>query len=341
MSSANNPPGSPPAPPTNTAAVATQTAFLVVAVGYVLLAPNRAQLQTVSIMFVSIVLEAIPFMLLGALVGGFIEVFVPRKWVARALPKRRWLMVLAAGLLGILFPVCECAVIPVVRRLLRKGVPLGAAVAYLLAAPIVNPVVTLSTATAYSFAWPVVLGRMAFGYAIAVTIGLAMEQIFRRGEGALVPGIEAPEEDCCTHGATPATLRTKIGAALGHAADEFLDIGRYLVMGAFLAGLLQTIVPRQGFTLLADTPFLAILAMMGLAVVLNLCSESDAFVAASFRGAGLPLSAQMAFMVLGPMFDIKLLAMYHGVFRRKAILVLTGLILSLVFMAMMLFEVLL
>jgi uncharacterized membrane protein YraQ (UPF0718 family) len=137
----------------------------------------------------------------------------------------------------------------------------------------------------------------------------------------------------CEHHGT-AALGDRIYAAVSHAADDFIAIGRFLVIGAFFAAVLQTLVPRQAFTAVMDTPALSILVMMMMAVVLNLCSEADAFVAASFRSTPLPLSAQLAFMVLGPMLDIKLIFMYFNIFRMRAIVTLAALVFSIVFFSM-------
>jgi uncharacterized membrane protein YraQ (UPF0718 family) len=118
----------------------------------------------------------------------------------------------------------------------------------------------------------------------------------------------------------------KTGAAFTHAMDDFLAVGHYLVIGAFIAALAQTYVDRSSFLSLTAMPALAVVLMMILAILLNLCSEADAFIAASFQGL-LPMPAQMAFMLTGPMFDLKLLLMYQSVFTRRAIVVIASLIL--------------
>jgi len=323
-----------------------QGAFVAFALGLMVFLRDRSLVRTLSITFIAIVLEALPFMLLGTLIGGMIEAFVPRERLAALLPKRRMVTVLVGAGLGAIFPTCECAIVPVVRSLLRKGVPLGAAVAYLLGGPIVNPLVAASTAVAYSFSWPVVIVRLTCGYAIAVGVGFWMDFRFRNQHDALVPEVvNHNHADCCCHdhehhdhhdGAWGFNaFRAKLASAIHHAADEFFDIGRYMIIGAFLAALLQTLVARQTFVAaIAGAPALSVLLMMVLAVSLNLCSEADAFVAASFRATVVPLSAQMAFMVLGPMLDIKLLLMYLPVFRRRAIIMLSGMTVILVFVIM-------
>lgn len=323
-----------------------QFAFAVGAIAVLVGARDAAAIKTLSIVFVSIVLEAIPFMLLGAVIGGLLEVFVSRDKILGLLPSREWLTVIVAAGLGFVMPVCECAVVPVVRRLLRKGVPFAAAVAYLLGGPITNPLVAGSTAVAYSYDWKVVILRVLFGYVIAVGVGLAVGSIFE-GDEALIPG---KDDDSCGCGhdhshehhqdkenkAAP-TFGQKLHTAMLHAADDFFDIGRYLIIGAFIAALIQTVIKRQTFLLLSGQPWLAILLMMILAVTLNLCSEADAFVAASFKTL-MPLSAQLSFMVLGPMVDIKLLLMYLGVFKKKAIVAIATLVTVAVFVGMLVFH---
>jgi len=321
-------------------ALLAQLLFVLFALGLLVFFRDRAQFQTLGIIFVSIVLEALPFMLLGTLIGGFIEVFIAREKITRWLPEGRWWTVFVGAGIGILFPVCECAIVPVVRRLLHKGVPLSAAIAFLLGGPIVNPIVASSTAIAYFGDWSVVAQRMIFGYLIAVILGLFMGLIFSRTKAVrgevladLCQNNDAPSPN---HGNFPARSEKAV-LALSHAAGDFFDIGRFLVFGAFIAALLQTLVPRQIFAAAVSSPTFSILLMMIMAVVLNLCSEADAFVAASFRASPVPLSAQLAFMILGPMLDLKLILMYLKVFQIRAIAALTVLTFAAVFFSMALF----
>jgi hypothetical protein len=301
--------------------------FLAAAIVFLPTGSESAALNSLAIVFVSIVLEAIPFMLIGSLVGGFIEAFISRDRMAAFLPRKGWLTVCFAAGAGIVFPVCECAVVPVVRRLLGKGLPISAAVAYLLGGPIVNPIVAASTALAYAFDWRIVTLRMALGYGIAVAIGMLMGRLFTRntairdGGGAL--GKNTPS---CGHHhhshehahAASGSWIDKAGAAFTHAMDDFLAVGHYLVIGAFIAALAQTYIDRSSFLSLTAVPALSVVVMMALAVLLNLCSEADAFIAASFQGL-MSVPAQMAFLLTGPMFDLKLLLMYQSVFKRRAI----------------------
>jgi uncharacterized membrane protein YraQ (UPF0718 family) len=320
----------------NQKSLAAQTLFVLLALCLLVFFRNQPQFHTLGIIFVSIVLEALPFMLLGTLIGGFIEVFIPREKITRWLPDESWWTVFVGAGIGILFPVCECAVVPLVRRLLHKGVPLGAAIAFLLGGPIVNPLVAASTAVAYFADWSVMVSRMMIGYLIAVAIGFLMGLIFSKARAVraeVFPEPSAENTAPCSSHPNAKVLPERAALAVRHAAGDFLDIGRFLVIGAFIAAVLQTLVPRHLFAAVAGTPVLSILLMMVLAIVLNLCSEADAFVAASFRSSLVPFSAQLAFMLLGPMLDIKLILMYLRVFQLRAIAALTAFTFLAVFFA--------
>ena len=292
-------------------------------------------LNDISINFLAIMVEALPFMLIGSLAGGLIEVFVPIAWVERIFRPHRILSVFMAGGMGLLFPVCECAIVPVVRRLLGKGIPFSAAITFLLAGPIVNVIVGASTAIAYKYAWSYVAVRLGMGYAIAVFIGLLLGLFFNRKNG-LLPAWQTESSCGCghDHGNTRQPLFIRLRHSLEHASDDFFDVGRYLVIGSFIAALMRSTIDMNTFLSLTNTPWLAILLMMAMAVLLNLCSEADAFIAASFRGL-LPASSQMAFMVLGPMLDIKLILMYFSVFRKRTIIVLIVTVFTTVLLAIL------
>jgi uncharacterized membrane protein YraQ (UPF0718 family) len=301
-------------------------------------------------------------MLIGSLAGGFIEAFVSRERMATFLPRKGWLTVCLTAAAGVVFPVCECAVVPVVHRLIGKGLPLSAAIAYLLGGPIVNPIVAASTALAYTFDWRIVILRLGLGYGLAVVIGMLMGRLFA-SSGAIKDNAAAQDSNASssasqhhTHGEasfetaqafpvlakqagnttacgcgcshpTSDSWADKTGEAFTHAMDDFLAVGHYLVIGAFIAALAQTYIDRSSFLSLTAAPVLSVVLMMALAILLNLCSEADAFIAASFRGL-MPIPAQMAFLLTGPMFDLKLLLMYQSVFKRRAIAVLATLILA-------------
>lgn len=331
--------------------------FLIAVFLLLLLSPVKSSIKTFSLIFGSIVLEVMPFMLFGSLVGGLIEAFVSREKMTSLLPKNRYLTIFFAAGMGIIFPICECAIVPVVKRLAGKGLPASAAIAYLLGGPIVNPIVFISTALAYKLEWRAALLRIIIGFGTALIISLIIDRIF---SGKDVFQKQVTEEkhdkakhhhdhnhtghscDCgCghDHGSHSTPFWSKFSHAVKHAADDFLGVGHFLIIGAFVAALAQTFIDRKIFLSLSGQPVLPTILMMTLAILLNLCSEADAFIAASFKGL-MPFHSQMAFMVTGPMFDLKLLLMYQAVFKKKTIFVLSVLILAVIFVFSLIFELL-
>jgi uncharacterized membrane protein YraQ (UPF0718 family) len=205
------------------------------------------------------------------------------------------------------FPVCECGSVPVARRLAAKGLAPSAAVTFMLAAPILNPIVIISTMVAYrgrDILWQMVLGRAGLGLICAVAVGWVIGN--KSKEDLLRP---RPGDD-----GEHVHAGNRVSAFFSHLTGDFLFMGRYLVFGAMVAGAMQTFVPQSFIGAVAGTPILDLLAMMLLAFVLSLCSESDAFVAASFVQFG--VGAQLAFLVFGPMVDTKLGFLYRGTFNR-------------------------
>lgn len=284
--------------------------LLLAGVALRLVEPARvAWLQNFLVVFGALLIEALPFVLLGALVSAAIEVLVPARAFERLARMPRPLQVPAAAMAGFAFPVCECGSVPVARRLAARGLSPAAAVTFMLAAPILNPVVIASTAIAYrgrGTMWTMVLGRAGLGLLVAVAVGAVVgarskEELLRlRPEDAQPVPI----------GRSEARWRR----FFGHLGGDFLFMAKFLVIGAAVAGVVQTFLPQTIVEGVAGTPVVSLLAMMGLAFLLSLCSESDAFVAASFVQFG--PAAQLAFLVFGPMVDMKLGALYIGTFNR-------------------------
>ena len=264
--------------------------------------------QNFFLVFGSLLIEAVPFVLLGALVSAAIEVFVPERVFERLTGLPKPLQLPASALAGMAFPVCECGSVPVARRLASKGLAPSAAVTFMLAAPILNPIVIASTFIAYrgrDILWPMVLGRAGLGLVVAVAVGWVVAG--RSKEDLITP---RAGDDAHDHSDEPRTA-----AFFSHLSSDFTFMGRYLVVGAAVAATMQTFVPQSVIGGVAETPVVSLIAMMGLAFLLSLCSESDAFVAASFVQFG--VGAQLAFLVFGPMMDTKLTFLYRGTFSKR------------------------
>jgi len=270
--------------------------------------------------FLSILLEGLPFLLGGAILSGVLEEFLPQSMMTRLLPKNPRTAILVSGLLGVVFPVCECGIVPVVRRLLRKGLPVSCGVTYMLAAPIVNPLVILSTLAAFrgQGAWEMTILRFALGLSVAVLVGWVVS--FFAPFSILRPGLISTEHDHDhDHGGSGGLLDRLQNVALV-ATRDFLDVAVYFVIGAAAASLFSTAVNQEVILPLAANPPLAIASLMGLASVLSVCSTTDAFIAATLTT--FPMAAKLAFLVFGPMLDFKLLFLYGAAFSKRFILLL-------------------
>jgi uncharacterized protein len=272
--------------------------------------------------------EAIPFVAVGALLSGFLEVCVSRETVTRLFPKHRVVGILASACVGLLFPMCECGIVPVVRRLVRKGVPVSCAVTYMLASPVINPLVIASTVVAFGRqgAWTVVGLRLGLAYLVATAVGVFVWRVLGE-QRVLLAGFS---DDNHQHNAPGRRAWRVVGDLLSTAASDFLQIGVTLVIGAGIAALINSGFSRTSMEPFAGNPFAAVTGMAIMAIALNLCSEADAFVAASFYA--FPLASKMAFLVLGPMVDIKLLLMYTTMFRPRAIVAISGVTIILIWL---------
>ncbi|NIH81585.1 permease [Amycolatopsis viridis] len=260
-------------------------------------------LRTGSTVFVAVCVQALPFLVLGVLISGAIAAFVPARALRRVIPRNRVGAVGVAGLAGVALPGCECASVPVARRLIGQGVAPAAALTFLLAAPAVNPVVLVATAVAFPGRPEMVLARFLGSFATAVVMGLLwarwgkLDWIVRRALERL------PEGD--------GRWRTFTETARA----DLVESAGFLVLGALIAAVMNVLVPAAWFEVLGHQVVLGVAVMAVLAVVLALCSEADAFVAASLTG--LPLLPRLVFLVVGPAIDVKLFALQAGTFGRS------------------------
>ena len=276
------------------------------------------RLHMFSTIFQGIFIEAVPFLLLGTLASGIVEVFVNREELARYIPRDAVRGVMAGALLGFCFPVCECGVVPLTRRLFNKGMPLHVGVAFLLAAPALNPIVIVSTYTAFGFG-PILWARIGLTILIAVFCGLVFS-FGARPERVLLPAawpVLAGGSASVVH-VQSAPVAQRLSQVVSIAADEFFEMGSYLLIGAALAAGLQALVPQSLLLGLSTGPLVSVVALVLLAVVLSICSTVDAFIALAFAGS-FTTGSVLAFLVFGPMVDIKSIVMYSGVFKRRTV----------------------
>jgi uncharacterized protein len=272
---------------------------------------GSSRVQEFVLVFASIVIEAVPFILAGALVSALIAVYVPDRTFARLKRLPTAVQVPGALACAFAFPVCECASVPVARRLIARGIHPVAGISFMLAAPVVNPVVLGSTWIAYGgtgLAAKMTVARALCGIVVAVVAAVALQRF--------VAGSRAVASACCGDGdACRGAHGGRLSSMAGHLASDFVFMAKFLVLGAAIAALLQTAVPQDALSSLASLPVLGPLALMVMAFLLSLCSEADAFVAISF--GAFSFGAQLAFLAFGPVLDVKLAILYGAAFRRS------------------------
>lgn len=283
----------------------------------------------INTIFLSIVLEAIPFILLGVFVSAIIQSFVSENTIQKLVPRNAYLAVIPAALLGIIFPICECAIIPVVRRLIKKGMPAHVGVVFMLSAPILNPVVYASTYFAFKSTPYIANARMIIGFISAIIIGLILYHTFK-GRTILKEKNHQHHEHHHHHG-------NKFLETMYHASDELFDTGKYLFIGAFCASLFQTFLDRNLLLSIGTSTTLSPAIMMGFAYVLSVCSEADAFVASSF-GSSFTTGGILAFLVFGPMLDIKNTLMLFAYFKKKFVFSLIAVTTVVVYIAIYMYQ---
>lgn len=344
---------------------------------------DSKQLHAISMIFLSIFIEGIPFILIGILISSLIHVFLTEETVFRWIPKNPILSVPLAACVGLLLPVCECGIVPVARRLMQKGLPAHVAFTFLLAVPVINPITIVSTYVAFGDNWGIVTLRLLFAFGVAITLGflsilffgkVPVQNLLRKGlqvQSASCAHDHHHEEDrcchtreekkeepyailqahrremeeekkqqgsCCDHQhhdeKAPATDR--VIHSLYHAVFEMIDTGKYFVLGALIAATFQTVVGISAIKEVGSNEILAVLLIMGLAFGLSVCSTADAFLAASFRTV-LGTSPIMAFLVYGPMMDLKNFLMMMGSFRPSVVWFLFGGTTILIFVSVLIF----
>lgn len=305
--------------------------FSTEAAGEILHSPK---LQIFKMMFVSIIIEAMPFILIGVVISALLEVFVSEQTVKRMIPSNPVLGIITASLLGIIFPICECGMVPAVRRLIQKGMPLYVATTFILVGPILNPIVFWSTFTAFRNKPEIAYSRMGLAFLVALAIGLIVYRFVKTDQ--LRVGKPIQQEIKHTHQEHTYDSRNhrsgsnKLVEIMRHSINEFFEMGKYLMFGALLVGLLQTFVSKESLVALGQGQGSANLLMMGLGFILSLCSTSDAFVAQSFITT-FSQGSLVAFMVLGPMLNLKGILMMLAVFKSRYVVLYSSLVIIFVY----------
>ncbi|GAB4108932.1 MAG: permease [Roseiflexaceae bacterium] len=292
------------------------------------LAPLMLRVQGLVTIFLGIFFEAFPFVVAGVLVSAVISLWISEARIQRLIPRGTLGAALAGALLGLAIPVCECGTVPLTRRLLHKGAPLPFGIAFLLAAPVINPVVIASTAVAFNGDALILGGRVGLTLLIALVTALVISRL-PRPEQLLAPQTAQHSDACgCTHEMHERSL----GGVLRHSAAELIEMSRWLILGGLLAATMQTFVPQSLLLSIGSGPLLSVLVLMALALLLSVCSTVDAFLALALSTAFGP-GALLAFLVFGPMIDIKSGLMFLTTLSPRAVAWILALVTPLVLVA--------
>lgn len=321
-------------------------------------------IKNISIIFTSIFFESLPFLLLGSLISSVIETYVSNEMIAKIIPKNKVLGSIVGVFLGFFLPACDCAVIPVSKRLLKKKVPINVAISFMLASPIINPVVLLSTYNAFYRTNPEIFWyRLLFGIVIALLIGIIMGIIFGKKEVITNSLIDDENEECChchkheekvdedfkdlvddfkdsdfeeechchheKH--THHSLKNDILSICRHTAYDLFEVVKYLMFGALLASLVQVLLPRNILMIFNNNQVLSIIVLMLFAYLISLCSTSDSFVGKSLLST-FNESSIIAYLLLGPMIDIKNTIVLLGNYKKSFVWTLITLIFVVIFL---------
>ncbi len=305
------------------------------------------QLNNAFTLFLSLLVEAIPFLLLGVLLSSVLLIFIDERWLMARMPKNPVLGAFAGSCIGFLFPVCECGNVPVARRLIMQGVPMPVAIGFLLAAPTVNPIVIWSTWIAFRDRPEIVIFRVVFSLLIATIVGYVfsvqkdlkpiLQPAIALGMIRSQPKVSIGSSlldggDFMLGSAGVASvrmtqdlmqlpkraIRENVNLVLDNVVQELRELGGVLVLGSAVAAAIQTLTPRELIVSLGEGPILSIVVMMILAGSISICSTVDSFFALSFA-ATFTSGSLLAFLVFGPMFDLKSIGLMLSIFKPKAI----------------------
>ena len=269
--------------------------------------------------FLSIIIEALPFVLIGSIISGFIEVYITPDKVYRYLPKNKWCRIFFGTFIGFIFPSCECGIVPIINRFLEKKVPSYTAVPFMVTAPVINPIVLFATYSAFGNSFKMALLRALGSIIVAIVLGIFfgfLNTANIQKENRIIPH---------EHDFSHLNQAQKVFQVFVQSIDEFFDTGRYLVFGCLFASIVQVYVPTRILTSISATPLMAILLLMVLAFLLSLCSEADAFIGSSLISS-FGLAPVLAFLVIGPMLDVKNILMMKNYLKGRFIWQFIGIV---------------
>ena len=309
-------------------------------IGAKFLAPDfyNGKMQRILGIFLSLVIQILPFLLIGAILSSLIQIFVSRNRFNKIFEKTSIKSLIGALFAGIFFPVCDCAMVPVATSIIKKGYSYPVAITFLLASPAINPIVILSTFYAFPNMPKVILYRIGFGLLFAFMVGLVLMVIEKRKKISIVKDVidKYSIGDSAIYKLRSKGKMRYLEAIVVHTRKELFRVGFYVIIGAFISAVLQVAISKDFFISMNKVNAIAVIAMILAAFFISVCSTSNAFIARTFYNV-MPANAILAFIVMGPMLDITNLSVMFGTFKRKF---MTYMIMGLVYIAFVVFALL-
>lgn len=289
--------------------------------------------QPAHTIFLAILIESLPFVLIGAFLSSLIHIYVSEEQLARLISKRKLGSVLAGALIGFVLPVCDCGTMPIAKSMLKKGVPLPAVISFVLAAPVINPITMLATYVAFGLNWRIMVVRVLCTFSVAVIVGILAG---KWGEGS--KPYQIMEQARLETSATVTTKQLKkkrknpLLSIIDHTVEELFGIYGYLIISAGVASIYEVYHTQHATNLLPQQGVFGVLTMMALAILFSLCSTADAFVARSLSPMSFSIGPILAFMVIGQMVDVRNLFFLPKTFGRQVAIKIIGRCLCLCFL---------
>lgn len=280
-----------------------------------LLADRAQDLVTLA---ASLLVESLPFVVLGIALSAVVRIWLPDELLVRILPRTPWLRRVVLSFVGMLLPVCECGNVPLARGLVVRGLTVGEATTFLMAAPIINPITIVTTHQAFGFDDGILAARLLGGFLIAQLLGWLFS---RHPEPERLLTSRFAAECAMPHAESGSRWQRSVDLFVRESATLLPA----LVVGAVIAGAVQTIVPRSTLVALGSDPLWSVLALMALALLISVCSNVDAFFVLPFAGAFLPGSIA-SFLIFGALVDIKMLALLRTTFTVKGLALIVAVV---------------
>lgn len=277
-------------------------------------------IKNFSTIFTSIIIESMPFIMLGSILSAIIQVCVSEENIIKIIPRNKFLGIFIASIIGIIFPVCECGIIPIATKLIKKGVPKSIAITFMLAVPIINPITIIATYYAFTNKPEVIYIRCIYGIVNAMLIGYVIS--IAEEDTDILNEYNKQLNTTCICGCENNLryhIKSKLSNIINHTSTEFYKVGKYLIIGALLSLAFQVFVNKNVLVIAGQHYIMSIFVMMLMAYALSICSSADAFIAKAFLNQ-FTLGSIVTFLLFGPMLDIKNTIMLLGNFKKKFVL---------------------